>query len=121
MGGKHGYNMFIEKGFPIIVKYFMKKFKYFKKLIFWKEKKLYIGKFIIDADKDYYRVISLFLGHDLHVNFKPDPVHPKAEIVIGPFTRQVLDRWLDAIRGTGVNFKYFVAEWDKVKDTNYFL
>jgi hypothetical protein len=108
MGGKHGYNMFIEKGFPIIVKYFMKKFKYFKKLIFWKEKKL-------------YRVISLFLGHDLHVNFKPDPVHPKAEIVIGPFTRQVLDRWLDAIRGTGVNFKYFVAEWDKVKDTNYFL
>ncbi len=87
----------------------------------WRDKTLYIGIFVIEADETYGKVMSMFMGHNLHVNFKPDPVHPKAEIVIGPFTRNVLDQWVERIRGTGCKFRFFVAEWEKVKNENYFL
>lgn len=82
---------------------------------------MYIGRFVIEADNTYGMVIAVFTGHDFHVNFKPDPVHPKFEIVIGPFPRDVMDKWLERIRNTGCKFKLFVADFDKVKDKNYFL
>lgn len=91
------------------------------KEIIWRDKTLYIGRFVIEADETYGKVMSMFMGHDVHVNFKPDPVHPKAEIVIGPFTRNILDQWVDRIRGTGCKFRLFVGEWEKVKNKNYFL
>jgi hypothetical protein len=82
----------------------------------------YIARFLVDVDSNYPRVLGMFMHSNVHINFRENLVPPnQAEIVIGPFERNVIDTWLERFRSVGSPFKLFVAEWDSVKDKNYFL
>ena len=82
----------------------------------------YIARFLVNVDDNYPRILSMFLNRDLHVNFKENLTPPnQAEIVMGPYERYVIDQWQERFRGIGSPFKLYIAEWDKVKDKNYFL
>lgn len=87
-----------------------------------KVKMYYIVRFVVDVDEKYPSVLGHFIYRDVHVNFKENLTPPnQAEIVLGPYEEHVINMWKERIRGTGATFKMYVAEWDKVKDTNYFL
>ena len=82
----------------------------------------YIARFLVDVDNNYPRILGMFMGCNVHINYKENLVPPnQAEIVIGPFERNVIDEWQGRFRSVGSPFRLYVAEWDKVKDMNYFL
>ena len=93
-------------------------FSWFKK----KEKMYYIVRFVFDVDQNWHKVYSKFMFRDVHINYKEQLVLPhKAEIVLGPLEERTYKEWQQNFEGTGCNFKVYVAEYEKVKDTNYFL
>lgn len=95
-------------------------FNYFSKQR--KPKVHYIARFLVEVDGNYPRVLGMFMHSNVHINFRENLQFPhEAEIVIGPFERNVIDTWLERFRAVGSPFKMFVANYEDVKDSNYFL
>jgi hypothetical protein len=90
---------------------------------FRKKKMNYIARFLVDVDNEKYpQLYAKFMFRNIHINFKENLKPPnQAEFVLGPFERNIIDKWMEIFRSSGCNFKMFIAEYDLVKDKNYFL